>query len=66
MRVLNSFLLGVGNSPIKKLSRGGGWSGLKLTDTLSSLIAFDIWLLGVSHEPHPYYLDWGNPPESFY
>ena len=39
MWVLNSFLPGVGNSPIKKLPggfarRGGGWSGLELTDTL--------------------------------
>ena len=36
-RGLNSFCAGVGNSPIKKISwgfcRGGGWSGLELTDT---------------------------------
>ena len=31
--VLNSFFArGVGNSPIKKIARGG-WSGLELTDT---------------------------------
>ena len=33
-RVLNSlFACGVGNSPIKKIALGGGWSGLKLADT---------------------------------
>ena len=35
MGVLNTFFAwGVGNSPIKKIARGGGWSGLELTDTL--------------------------------
>ena len=36
MGVLNSFFARIGNSPIKKIARGG-WSGLELTDILRAI-----------------------------